>query len=223
MNGRQLKAHARKAMAGKWKFGIFAVLVTWVVSSIFETPLFIMESGLEHAWQIGATALVAGPIATGISWLFLDIWDKKDVMYNTAFAPIRNYWKVVLVTFIVYVVTFAGMFLLLVPGIIFYLTLSQSIYILKEHPQMGVMEVLNTSRLKMKGNKRRLVGVILSFAGYLVPPVIATMVAVFFFTESPVGAWIFLGSVIYIIGVAFYLIPIFSTTMGGFYRETISK
>jgi len=222
MNVKNIRMQAREALKGKWKFALFTVLLMWVVGSVYQPPYFIYDMNLELIWSIGVTFLVVGPVSMGASWMFLDIWDGEDVAYNTSFNPIRNYRKVVALSVVLYVMIMVGSLLFVVPGVILALMFSQSIYLLKDNPSSSIGECLAGSRLRMKGNKRRLLMVMLSFIGFLLPPVVAMLLAILFMQGTQLGALVFLGSILYFLVIGFYLIPVMSTTAAGFYRTFIN-
>lgn len=219
MSINELKQQARTALKGKWKYGFFSVIVIWFISNIFDAPAFVSENNLGILWTLGAIALIVGPIQTGVTWLFLDIWDGETVMYNTLFAPIRNYKKVALLTFTMYVAITLGFFAMIFPGIFLMLLFFQAPYILKENPDAGVMECLMASSNRMKGHKWPLAKLVLSFIGFILLPFIVILVSVFFLTSTAIGAILVLLSFIYVILVGFYLVPMFQTTLSGFYRQ----
>jgi hypothetical protein len=58
--------------------------------------------------------------------------------------------------------------LLLIPGIIAAFRYSLCFYILADHPEMGIMEVLNESKRMMKGNKWKMFCLNISFIGWAI-------------------------------------------------------
>lgn len=222
MDRKELKAQARAAMKGNWKYGIFAIFIVWVVTSVFDVPDDVANSNLGWIWNLLATAFIVGPMGAGVSWFFLEIWDGTTVYYRNIMDFTRHYLKVFLVTFCAYLLTTIGFVFLIVPGIMAWLATSQAIYILKENPQMSAFECLRESNRRMKGEKMNLFLLILSFVPFILAPILVFMLAIMVFSHTILGDVLILLSIAYVTVIGFYLVPYFSTVMGGFYRRIIS-
>lgn len=224
METKVLKKRAREALKQNRKVALFPVFIILVLATSVGIPEFLMGTIAEFAWPFVYFVLLVGPILAGINWLFLDIYDEEeDIRYSTTFNPIRNYKKVALLTGIVNVLTVIGLAAFLIPGLVVGLLLSQAVYLLKENPDSSVGECLKGSFSRMKGHVLELLVLVLSFAIYLVPTLIAWTVPFFGVVNPYVGGYLIVGGLVYLMFAGFYLVPLFGLSMAAFYREVISR
>lgn len=136
---------------------------------------------------------IAGPLMVGAARFFLKIVRKEEVKYEIIFSGFENYGTN-LIAYIIYIIVISiGMVLLIVPGIIAMLGLSQTFYILADNPHMSAVDALKKSWDMMVGYKLNyfvllllamfliLAGTLLFLVGLLAAiPVVYTMMALFY-------------------------------------------
>ena len=97
------------------------------------------------------------------------------------------------------VLTFLGLSLFLLPGIFIHYTYALAPWIMAERPDSGALQALRESRRRMKGFRRRMLLLDLSFAG-----------------------WFLLGILSFGIGLLFF-IPYHSAARAEFFRDLLKQ
>ena len=113
--------------------------VQWQVSSFgwFLVPLVLF--GILYG------IFVAGPIDYGAKWVFLKAVRGERIEVKDIFFPFqRNYWNVVIANIVVGIIVGLGIFMLIVPGIIFACRLAFVPYLVVDR-EMDVMDALRVS------------------------------------------------------------------------------
>lgn len=113
--------------------------VQWQVSSFgwFLVPLVLF--GILYG------IFVAGPIDYGAKWVFLKAVRGERIEVKDIFFPFqRNYWNVVIANIVVSIIVGLGIFMLIVPGIIFACRLAFVPYLVVDR-EMDVMDALRVS------------------------------------------------------------------------------
>ena len=84
------------------------------------------------------------------------------------FCGYSRFWQVLGTMLLVTLAIIAGCFLFIVPGIILAFAYAMVPFILHDHPELTVTEILQTSREMMKGHKMELFVLCLSFIGWAI-------------------------------------------------------
>ncbi|MDR2833341.1 MAG: DUF975 family protein [Streptococcaceae bacterium] len=239
---KEIRANAKAALKNQWGISIAIIIVSSLLIGFgqFIINLVGMASSLlfhasEHPVlaQLGGTSTTGAflfsfslVITTGVSWAFLDLADGKKVKLEDIFAGFKNFWKVVGVNLLMAVFTFLWTLLLIIPGFIKIYSYSQTLFILKEQPEIKVMEAITKSKLMMKGNKMRLFLLNLSFAIWYIPAGIILGIAFYklstqFDFLNAIG--LAFGALIYALGISIYLKPYMATAAGSFYRQVLKE
>ncbi|NIJ43850.1 hypothetical protein FHR24_000289 [Wenyingzhuangia heitensis] len=113
-------------------------------------PLLIQQNKI-----LGMLLLLifSGPLKAGLSKISLAIVKKQTLQFSfllEGFTYFKNSLGVFLLS-LVFII--GGLFLLIIPGIIIGIWLSQSYFILSENPTMEPMEVFKKSKELIKGNE----------------------------------------------------------------------
>jgi len=88
--------------------------------------------------------LVVNPVDYGVSFAFLKAARRDKLEINDMFEAFKNYWNAVLANLLVGVIVVIGLFLLIVPGVIFYCKLIFTRYLVVDR-RMGVIEAVQES------------------------------------------------------------------------------
>jgi uncharacterized membrane protein len=97
------------------------------------------------------TLLVTNPVDYGVSFAFLKAARRDKLEINDMFEAFKNYWNAVLANLLVGVIVVIGLFLLIVPGIIFYCKLIFTRYLVVDR-KMGVIEAIQESWSMTRGH-----------------------------------------------------------------------
>jgi len=197
----------------QWLMCIGAVLIVgilnWVVAQIasFSSAVIGPLSGdpvVAYMCMIlgmFASQLFALWLNIGLALLFLDVARGREPSLGDLFRGGPYYLTVLVATILVTLVYCAGLVLLIIPGIIFALMLSQYFYLIVDR-NVGIIESLELSKQITHGNKLMilvlwLLSVALVFAGFLMccvgviftAPLVSLMYAVAYLamTGQPTG------------------------------------
>ena len=144
-NNSQIMSDVRASLNGKWPLAIGTFLIAFLIS--------LGVSLIPYAGQI-INFLVIGPLVVGISFFALKIAREQDPKTDDLFFSFNNnFGNAILAYLLVGVFTFIGFILLIIPGIIVALALSQTWFILAENPSMDSYEAIIKSKDMMKGYK----------------------------------------------------------------------
>ena len=190
MTSKEIKAEARGFLKGQWvKASVMFLVYTLIASAavmicsvigivtgsataetISESPLYFAGSILGYVFQamlmIGYASIIL-KIASGRSWEFGDLFKSARYTFKTL-------GLVLLMT--VYIMLWTCLFI--IPGIVKAFSYSMALYILAEDPTKGINQCITESKEMMKGNKRKLFGLVLSFFGWMLLAVIVIYVVI---------------------------------------------
>lgn len=137
---------------------ISAGVISEVVDSLWLEPLDFLLS-----------LFVACPLSYGVSVSFLEYVRTNDLNIGGMFDAFKaNYGRAIGVSLSVGVMCLLGLIVLIVPGVIFAIASSMSFYILKDNPELGVIDVIERSIQMMKGHKMEYFCLSLSFIGWII-------------------------------------------------------
>ena len=136
---------ARASLNGKWPLAIGTFLIYFLIS--------MSASLIPYAGQILAI-LIPGPLAVGAAFFALKISRDQEAKTDDLFFSFNNnLGNSILAYLIVLVFAFIGFILLIIPGIIVALALSQTWFILAENPSIDSYDAVIKSKNMMKGYK----------------------------------------------------------------------
>lgn len=167
-----IKKSALGALKGNWGFAIGLFIISQIIINIVpqllsysvkpESSLFVLSSVI-----IVAYSLFIMPINSGYNWVFLDLIRGKRGKISDLFMPFSNhYWTVFATMILQSIFVFLWSLLFVIPGIIKGLAYSQSMFILKDHPEFTANKVITESRKLMDGYKWKFFLLQLSFIGW---------------------------------------------------------
>ena len=175
------RAAARESLRGNWTPAVLTVLVCVVVveavsgvAGLPAAPLFVAQNltwGIivSCALALAAAILFMQPFeyALGVTMLRYYHGDKSRAVANL-FDEFIGHWRRYLLPSLLHALIVAvGTLLLVVPGIIFALSLSLTPFVAREQPELTAMGCLRRSRQLMKGRKWHLFVLMLTFLGWL--------------------------------------------------------
>jgi len=149
----EIKNEALRKLDKKWGNAVLAILVVGIISAIASIIPF------------GAIA-TAGPFALGMAIYFIKISRDESVDLNNIFDGFKNFGNAIGAYILILIVVCLGLILLIVPGIISALALSQTYRIMKDNPTMGITDAMQKSHEMMKGHRGDYFLFNLSFIGW---------------------------------------------------------
>lgn len=219
----QLKQDAKNTLKGNWGKGILLYLITMLYAygtSVYSAGINI-NNALNNPTNLGTHFSTYGIVSTIIGLLFgvisttadyraLDWIRNPQLQFQPVisnFARFKNpdWYKMIGMFIIVYVLTALWSLLLVIPGIIKSFSYSQTYFIYKDLSDKGqaggyaLVDFVTKSRQLMDGHKADLFVLYLSFIG-----------------------WFILGGIT--LGIGFiWIIPYMRLTLANFYRDLVEK
>lgn len=193
-------------------------------------PTFIGSMGIIIVFSI-VVSLVQQLLSVGYKWALLDLIDGKNYSVGSLFQGFnRTSFKTIGLIIMMGIFTGLWSFLFIVPGIIKSYSYSQALNILKDNPEIGIMDAITASRKLMDGKKGQLFVLQLTFILWYVVPVIVLIVAIALLgalggSNESNGLFLAFGLlgyfalIIYIIVINFYIYPYLTTSEQNFYRH----
>ena len=153
----QIMSEARASLNGKWPLAIGTFLILLLIS--------MGAALIPVAGQI-IGILIAGPLAVGGAYFALNIVRDQVAQTDDLFFSFNNNLSNSILAYLL-VVAFAliGFVLLIIPGVIVALALSQTWFILAENPSMDSYDAIMRSRKMMDGFKFKLFKIQLRLLG----------------------------------------------------------
>ena len=202
--------------------------------NISEADLIAMTSVMIGTMSVSfvlgiITQIISSVLDVGYKWSFLDLVDGKNYSIGSIFQVFnKNFFKVLGLIIMIGIFTALWSLLLVVPGIIKSYSYSQALNIMKDNPEIGILDAITASRKLMDGKKANFFFLQLSFILWYIVPLIIWLV-VFFIgisgwdngTSPLVVTSIILAFVLalYFIAISFYITPYLKTSEQVYYRR----
>lgn len=107
-------------------------------------------------------------MGVGMTLAMLQVHRRQEHSIGTLFDGFAIFVRVFLLELVMYIFIFLWSLLFIVPGIIAAYRYRQALYLLLDHPEMGVMDCIRESKRLMTGHKGELFVVDLSFLGWYI-------------------------------------------------------
>lgn len=127
-------SRAWDALKGKWLLAIGLSLLHGVITAVLGNVGF----------GLGSLAL-SGALAFGFNRTMVQIYRGQTPVLDTYFDGFRNYLPTLILTILIGVILVVGLVLLIVPGILAAIGLSQAFYVLQDRPELGAEGALRES------------------------------------------------------------------------------
>ena len=159
-----LRKLSRDALAGRWKI---AAIGTMIFMAVVTIPSAILTAMMADSFAADLySILVSGAFTMGYSVFILNLFRGKEADYSQLFCGFERIAKTMGLYLYICLFVFLWSLLFVVPGIFAALRYSQSFFILADHPDMPVSEIVNESKRMMRGNKAKYFCLGLSFFGW---------------------------------------------------------
>lgn len=184
---KEYKNDALVALKGNWAQSVLTAFVVMVISeltyliswgfdrlsviSIVEKGEWVlpMLTGLMAVIMLSYTLFLVLPVSVGLANAFNRLYLKSEgyVLENMKSLAFSDIGRSIAGMLMMSIVTLLYSLLLWVPGVIASLALFLVPYILKDNPELSIMDTLRLSRKMMEGHKWQLFKLQLSFIGWL--------------------------------------------------------
>jgi len=149
----EMKDMALAKLENKWGNAALVVLIAMIITGA-------------NNFIPGASLIIGGPISLGMAIYFLRISRDESVEINNLFDGFKQFGNALGAYLLMLLIIILGFILLIVPGIIAALALSQTFNIMHDEPNLGPIEAMKKSHEMMKGHRGDYFLLNLSFIGW---------------------------------------------------------
>lgn len=160
----EIRARARdilggsKLFSGSWLYPVLVVLIVGAINAAV---------GFTYVGPI----IVSGLLSVAVARYFMNrvrgIGEPKNI--ESAIDGVKdNFLGSMLTGILGSLFVGIGMFLFVIPGILFAFSFSMAFYVINDHPEMTAMQALKESRRLMKGHRMQFFLLNLSFFGWII-------------------------------------------------------
>lgn len=177
----QIKKQARTALRGQWGKAVLLTLLFFLITMILPSIIGIIFSGGFTNYLDPETStlpsdlaniilsFVLAPLTAAGYWFYLGLARSENVRISQVFAIYKDgkiSFKIILATLLTGIFVVLWSLLLIIPGIIKSLSYSQTLFLLRDHPEYTALEAITESKRRMKGKKWKFFLMNLSFIGW---------------------------------------------------------
>lgn len=159
----ELRARARDSLRGNWGKAIGGFVLSLLLAAVVGLLNYLIPI---VGNLIGI--LVSGSISLGMISFFLGIARKENPPVSEVFSGFSLIIKAFCLYFMIGLFTFLWTLLFIIPGIIAAFRYSQAYFLLRDNPDIGVMEAITESKRLMIGHKWRYFVLQLTFIGWAI-------------------------------------------------------
>ena len=163
MNNSEIRNVTKEILKGKYKNVMLPFLLATLLISVTQSQELYTYGyeahGLSYVFTIGSLALfIQGPINIGLATYSLSIVNEKEYSFTQIVLGFKYFFKALFLFILFSTMFLIGLILLLLPGIIVFLTFSQIFYIMADDPHIGVIDAFKKSACLMKNKKLQYLG-----------------------------------------------------------------
>lgn len=159
----QLRARARDSLRGNWGKAIGGFVLSLLLAAVVGMLNYLLPI---IGNLIGI--LVSGSISLGMISFFLGIARKENPPVSEVFSGFSLIIKAFCLYFMIGLFTFLWTLLFIIPGIVAAFRYSQAYFLLRDNPDIGIMEAITESKRLMIGHKWRYFVLQLTFIGWAI-------------------------------------------------------
>ena len=189
------KNAALSALKGSWPQAVVATFILLLLFSLSDSAEYVPGTTIVIASSV--ISLLALPVMVGYVNAFSNLYYCSDraLLNNMSSITFKGYFRSLAAMFLMSLVVGLLTLLLIIPGVIASMAFYLTPYILKDNPELSILDTLRLSRKMMHGHKMQLFCLQLSFIG-----------------------WGLLNLLTLGIGTL-WLLPYMTTTMAAFYQD----
>ncbi|MFC2137945.1 DUF975 family protein [Bacteroidota bacterium] len=141
-----LMEQAREALRGRWAMAIGTYLI-----------YMLLIIGIQSIRGLGSIAslIISGPMSVGVAIFSLSIARKQDAFFEQIFRGFKKFENSLVAYLIIILFVILWSLLLIVPGIIYAISVSLTFYIIAEDDKIKPKEAIDKSRQMMDGYKAK--------------------------------------------------------------------
>jgi len=164
------KNRALASLEGNWGKTAIATLIFLILSmGVSWTVTTPMGNNLVMSYSTqGILTLLCLPLGWGFVVYFLNLIRNDNTDYERLFDGYKDFIRIFLAEFLVYLAMGIGMILLIIPGIIIGSGLVMTGFILKDDKEISAVDAMKKSWEMTNGHKGALVLLFLSFLGWII-------------------------------------------------------
>lgn len=191
----EYKNAALSALKGSWPQAVVATFILLLLFSLSDSAEYVPGTTIVIASSV--ISLLALPVMVGYVNAFSNLYYCSDraLLNNMSSITFKGYFRSLAAMFLMSLVVGLLTLLLIIPGVIASMAFYLTPYILKDNPELSILDTLRLSRKMMHGHKMQLFCLQLSFIG-----------------------WGLLNLLTLGIGTL-WLLPYMTTTMAAFYQD----
>lgn len=171
-----LNPKAKESLKGKWGSTIGIILIYGILTAIgssLQSRYEYVDGNLINTTPVGLGIL--GSVISivviclfyfGYVSYFLKISRNEKVGVEELWSKPKMFFKCLVVTILITIILCVGYVLLIIPGIILSLCYSMTYYIMLDDEKISPIKAMKKSREMMRGHKRELFCLIMSFVGW---------------------------------------------------------
>ena len=134
---RDLMQQARESLKGNWTLA--------VIGNAIYLILLVMVQGIPLIGWVGGL-VIGGPLTLGWTIFFLNLVRRQEAQLAQLFDGFYRFVNAFLAYLLMILFIFLWSLLLLIPGIVAFLSYSMTFFILTDHPEMEGLEAPATAR-----------------------------------------------------------------------------
>ena len=191
----EYKNAALSAVKGSWPQAVVATFILLLLFSLSDSAEYVPGTTIVIVSSV--ISLLALPVMVGYVNAFSILYYCSDraLLNNMSSITFKGYFRSLAAMFLMSLVVGLLTLLLIIPGVIASMAFYLTPYILKDNPELSILDTLRLSRKMMHGHKMQLFCLQLSFIG-----------------------WGLLNLLTLGIGTL-WLLPYMTTTMAAFYQD----
>ena len=187
MTAKECRNAALNALRGHWAPAVLASVIILVLAVLLVAPGEVNSAQLARIPYVVLggvsliTLLILYPLEVGYYNAFRVLYHDGDdnITTNMFKLGFGNYLHILLGMILMFIKLFLWTLLFIIPGIVKSFSYAMTPFILVEHPEIGVSEAIQQSRLMMKGHKFDLFYLYLTFIGWGILSVISMGIGFF--------------------------------------------
>ncbi len=155
MDLKLIKQESKNALEGIWLMFFLVLFVNFIL--------------LGALGAIGIGIVIEPVLLGGLYLISKDIIKHKKIDVNLLvhfFKDLNQALKLIGVYLLYIIIVVIGLILFIIPGVIFALQYAQALFIMSEHPELGIWDAMNKSQELMNGHQIELFVFYLSFIGH---------------------------------------------------------
>lgn len=159
INSAYFKRAAREQLANNWGNAALFTLLYAIVTAVLGS--------LNNLVPLLGTVLIFPMVYSFLVAFLQNKRDGAELSVESLFDGYKDFARVVFTSLLMYLYTFLWMLLLIVPGIVKAISYSQTMYVLKDNPELSTNAAIERSMAMMEGYKMKYFTLQLSFIGWI--------------------------------------------------------